>query len=302
MIAAAGSGFWTFSVGGSACPGELLRARVPALTANSLSRSFLHRTAAFPGRIPTENRRRNICRRRPERAAHSLTMTMTAGWTSIWSTAASAISTRLIRRCAMRCIENNRDGTFTDVTEKAGVAAGGFGQGVAVGDYDRDGFPDLYVTQYGRSILYHNNGDGTFTDVTEKAGVGVTGGLRARSGSTTTTMGCWICLSASLSSSAKKTISRAAFMTTGDAITAFRRFIKPMPSWLFHNNGDGTFTDVSKASGIAAQPGQGLGRRGDGHQQRWAHGSVCDQRYGCRISCLSIRAKESSSRRARRPA
>jgi len=55
---------------------------------------------------------------------------------------------------------NNRDGTFTDVTEKAGVAAGGYGQGVAVGDYDRDGFPDLYVTQYGRSILYHNNGDG----------------------------------------------------------------------------------------------------------------------------------------------
>ena len=71
--------------------------------------------------------------------------------------------------------KNNRDGTFTDVTEKAGVAAGGFGQGVAVGDYDRDGFQDLYVTQYGRSILYHNNGDGTFTDVTEKAGVGVPG-------------------------------------------------------------------------------------------------------------------------------
>src|ERR1700704_7034446 len=60
---------------------------------------------------------------------------------------------------------NNRDGTFTDVTQKAGLAAGGFGQGVAVGDYDRDGWPDIYVTQYGRSILFHNNGDGTFTDV-----------------------------------------------------------------------------------------------------------------------------------------
>ena len=70
---------------------------------------------------------------------------------------------------------NNRDGTFTDVTEKAGVAAGGYGQGVAVGDYDGDGFPDIYVTQYGRSILYHNNGDGTFTDVTEKAGVAAPG-------------------------------------------------------------------------------------------------------------------------------
>ena len=66
---------------------------------------------------------------------------------------------------------NNHDGTFTDVTEKAGVAGGGYGMGVAAGDYDGDGFPDLYVTQYERSILYHNNGDGTFTDVTEKAGV-----------------------------------------------------------------------------------------------------------------------------------
>jgi len=70
---------------------------------------------------------------------------------------------------------NNRDGTFTDVTEKAGVAGKGYGQGVAVGDYDGDGFPDMYVTQYGRSILYHNNGDGTFTDVTEKAGVATPG-------------------------------------------------------------------------------------------------------------------------------
>src|SRR5579863_10369824 len=57
---------------------------------------------------------------------------------------------------------NNRDGTFTDVTEKAGVAGGGFGMGVAVGDYDGDGYPDLYVTQFGRNILYHNNGDGAF--------------------------------------------------------------------------------------------------------------------------------------------
>src|SRR6266516_4371833 len=66
---------------------------------------------------------------------------------------------------------NNRDGTFTDVTAKAGVRGGAYGQGVAVGDYDGDGLPDLYVTQYGNNILYHNNGDGTFTDVTEKAGV-----------------------------------------------------------------------------------------------------------------------------------
>src|SRR5450432_2970228 len=71
---------------------------------------------------------------------------------------------------------SNGDGTFTDVTAKAGVAATGlFGMGVAVGDYDNDGFPDLYVTGYGRSVLYHNNGDGTFSDVTAKAGVSAPG-------------------------------------------------------------------------------------------------------------------------------
>src|SRR5689334_10769895 len=70
---------------------------------------------------------------------------------------------------------NNRDGTFTDVTEKAGVPGAGYGMGVAVGDYNSDGFPDMYVTQYGRSILYRNNGDGTFTDVTEQAGVAAVG-------------------------------------------------------------------------------------------------------------------------------
>lgn len=67
---------------------------------------------------------------------------------------------------------NNGDGTFTDVTEKAGVGGEGhYGQGVAVGDFDNDGYPDLYVTGYGSAILYHNNGDGTFTDVSAKAGI-----------------------------------------------------------------------------------------------------------------------------------
>src|SRR6202048_4785080 len=71
--------------------------------------------------------------------------------------------------------KNNRDGTFTDVTEKAGVSGGGDGMGAGVAHYDGDGLPDLYLTQYGRSILYHNNGDGTFTDVTAKAGVAAPG-------------------------------------------------------------------------------------------------------------------------------
>jgi len=66
---------------------------------------------------------------------------------------------------------NNHDGTFTDVTEKAGLAHSGWGQGVCVGDYDNDGYEDLFVTYYGKNVLYHNNGDGTFTDVSEKAHV-----------------------------------------------------------------------------------------------------------------------------------
>ena len=82
-----------------------------------------------------------------------------------------AISTRRRRRCKNALYKNNRDGTFTDVTEKAGVAGGTeFGMGCAIGDYDNDGYPDILVTAYGRCTLYHNNGNGTFTDVTDKAG------------------------------------------------------------------------------------------------------------------------------------
>ena len=74
-----------------------------------------------------------------------------------------------------RLYHQKRDGTFEDVTEKAGLQGTGYGMGVAVGDYDNDGFEDLYVTAYGGNKLYHNNGDGSFTDVTEKAGVGGSG-------------------------------------------------------------------------------------------------------------------------------
>jgi hypothetical protein len=74
-----------------------------------------------------------------------------------------------------RLYRNNGDGRFTDVTVQAGVQGTGYGMGVAVGDYDNDGFPDLYVTNVGRNILYHNNGDGTFSDVTAQAGVGGSG-------------------------------------------------------------------------------------------------------------------------------
>ena len=152
---------------------------------------------------------------------------------------------------------NNRDGTFTDVTEKAGVAAGGYGQGVAVGDYDGDGFADLYVTQYGRNILYHNNGDGTFTDVTEKAGVAAPGWSSSAvwfDYDNDGRLDLFVCQFVEFDKS--KNLPCAAGDSPGYCIP---RLYKPRPSWLFHNNGDGTFADVSKATGIGNFLGKAWG-------------------------------------------
>jgi hypothetical protein len=154
---------------------------------------------------------------------------------------------------------NNRDGTFTDVTEKAHVTGGGYGQGVAVGDYDGDGFPDLYVTQYGRSILYHNNGDGTFTDVTEKAGVSAPGWSASAvwfDYDNDGRLDLFVCQFVEFSKSLNKSCGSGEEGKHGYCIP---RLYKPVPSWLFRNNGDGTFTDVSKASGIANFLGKAWG-------------------------------------------
>jgi hypothetical protein len=152
---------------------------------------------------------------------------------------------------------NKRDGTFTDVTDKAGVAGGGYGQGVAVGDYDGDGFPDLYVTQYGRSILYHNNGNGTFTDVPEKAGVAAPGWSSSAvwfDYDGDGRLDLFVCRFVDFDKS--KNLPCMAYNKPGYCVP---QLYKPMASWLFHNNGDGTFTDVSKTSGIAQHLGKGWG-------------------------------------------
>ena len=154
---------------------------------------------------------------------------------------------------------NNRDGTFTDVTKKAGVSGGGFGQGVAVGDYDRDGFPDLYVTQYGRSILLHNNGDGTFSDVTEKAGVGAPGWASSAvwfDYNNDGLLDLFVCQFAEFSKELNKPCG---VHDDGKRHYCIPKVYQPMPSWLFRNNGDGTFTDVSKASGISGHLGKAWG-------------------------------------------
>ncbi len=155
--------------------------------------------------------------------------------------------------------KNNRDGTFTDVTERAGVTGGTFGMGVAVGDYDNDGFPDMFVTAYGRCTLYHNNGDGTFSDVTEKAGVAAPGW---------TTSAVWFDYDndgrLDLFVCSFVEFSRKSNLACGDNKLGRRyycvpRVFKPTPSLLFRNNGDGTFTDVSRGTAIHRALGKAFG-------------------------------------------
>ena len=150
---------------------------------------------------------------------------------------------------------NNGDGTFTDVTAQAGVPGKGFAMGVTAGDYDNDGYEDLFITNWGSAILYHNNGDGTFTDVTEKAGVqnnhfGVGAAFvdYDRDGRLDLFVGNYL----KFDPHAKR------LYYTADA------FAGPLDyegegNRLFHNNGDGTFTDVSEHAGVANPVGRAMG-------------------------------------------
>jgi hypothetical protein len=154
---------------------------------------------------------------------------------------------------------NNRDGTFTDITEKAGVSGGGYGMGAAVGDYDGDGYPDLFLSQYGRSILYHNNGNSTFTDVTEKAGIAVIGWASSAvwfDYDNDGKLDLFVCRFVDFDKSKNKLCGNE---QTGERFYCVPRVYHPARSWLFHNNGDGTFADVSQESGIAKVLGKAWG-------------------------------------------
>jgi len=156
-----------------------------------------------------------------------------------------------------RLYHQERDGTFKDVTEKAGVQGIGYGMGVAVGDYDNDGYEDFYVTAYGGNQLYHNNGDGTFTDVTAKAGV---------AGGGWSTSAAWV----DLDGDGLLDLVVARYLQwdfediwCGEHKPGYRSYchpdqFRPIPPLVYHNDGNGHFTEISQKSNLS-KPGKGLG-------------------------------------------
>jgi hypothetical protein len=162
-----------------------------------------------------------------------------------------------------RLFRNNGDGTFTDVTEKAGLQGIGYSMGVAAGDYDNDGFVDLYVTGVNRNQLFHNNGDGTFTDVTEKAGVG---GIVPKLGKAWSVAAGWFDYNNDglLDLFVVNYLNYNIKTATHCVQQGLPAYCSPvdflgMPNILYRNNGDGTFTDVSEQSHISKYVGKGMG-------------------------------------------
>jgi enediyne biosynthesis protein E4 len=188
------------------------------------------------------------------------------GWLDIYLLNGSTVDAVKGREAAPRAMlfHNNHDGTFTDVTDQAGVANERWGFGVAVGDYDNDGWPDIYVSNFGKNRLYHNNHDGTFTDVAEKAGVAVGGWSTGPSWGDYDHDGR---LDLFVPGYVKTDIDRPVLAGKGGLPEGACQnrgvnvFCGPLglpgePDHLFHNNGDGTFTEVSERAGVADHAGR----------------------------------------------
>jgi enediyne biosynthesis protein E4 len=188
------------------------------------------------------------------------------GWLDIYFLNGSTVAAMKGQEAAPRAMlfHNNHDGTFTDVTEKAGVANERWGFGVAVADYDNDGWPDIYVANYGKNRLYHNNHDGTFTDVAEKAGValggwstGPTWGDYDRDGYVDLFVPGYVHYDVDHPVIAgERGVPPGACQYRGVNVFCGPVGLIGEGDHLFHNNGDGTFTDVSVKAGVADAQGR----------------------------------------------
>jgi hypothetical protein len=184
------------------------------------------------------------------------------GWPDIFIVNGTSLDASPAKAPTSHLYHNNHDGTFTDVTKKAGLTHTGWGQGVCVGDYDNDGREDLYVTYYGKNVLYHNNGDGTFTDVSEKAGVAGSGKAWGngcafvdydRDGHLDLIIANYVDFDLS---TAPAPGDRASCIWKGVPVMCGPQGLPAAKNILYHNRGDGTFEDVSAKSHID---------RADGH-------------------------------------
>ena len=187
------------------------------------------------------------------------------GWMDIFLVNGSTLEDLRAGKChPSKLYRNNHDGTFTDVSAKAGITQCGWGFGVAVGDYDNDGWEDLFITYLDRAVLYHNNGDGSFTDVTTKAGVGNTGqwGTSAAFGDYDNDgrLDLYVANYVDLDLTHLPEFGQGPFCQyRGIAVSCGPRGLKGGRDRLYHNNGDGTFTDVSEKLNIDPGAYYGLG-------------------------------------------
>jgi enediyne biosynthesis protein E4 len=187
------------------------------------------------------------------------------GWPDLFLMNGTRLDAVYAQHHSNRLLHNNRDGTFTDVTRRAGLTHFGWGQGVCVGDYDNDGYDDLFITCWGQNVLYHNNGDGTFTDVTEKCGL-LTKGTHWGSGCAFLDYDGDGHLDLFVSNYVDLDLKKTPLPGSGScefqglAVNCGPQGLPRARNYLYHNNGDGTFTDASQSSGIGqAAPSYGLG-------------------------------------------